>query len=223
MAVEESTEGGIGFGNLLRLAHREIMKGVHTMLPGVVDEFDSATQRAKVAIATAQQTYKGDKLSFPPLINVPVQFFRWGGFTISMPVKPGDECAIYFSERSMDLFLDQGGVDKVPVDGRFFDLSDAFIVPGLNSNGNIVPDYDNSNMVFKSDNGATVFTLTEDGRFSIENSTAEFVTTVSDLLGVLDNEVAVVTSGSSSGNWPLKGNIDGVYAALKTKIDSFKR
>jgi len=223
MATEESKERVVDLSLLLKNSHRELMKSVHTMLPGVVDSFDPVTQRAQVAVATAQALYGGKKLSFPPLLNVPVQFVRWGGFSMTMPVKQGDECAIHFSERSMDLFLKFGNIDRVPTETRFFDLSDAFIVPGLNSDNKIVPDYDKDNMVLKSDNGATVFTLTADGKFSIKNGTAEFVETVSDLLAVLENETVVVTGGSSAGTYPLAGNLSGAYTALKAKIDSFKR
>ena len=33
---------------LIKSAFTELMKGVHTMLPGVIESFDPSTQRAKV-------------------------------------------------------------------------------------------------------------------------------------------------------------------------------
>jgi hypothetical protein len=198
------------------------MKGIHTMLPGVIESFDSATQLAKINLATAQERTNGDKLSFPPLINVPVQFFRWGGFSITAPVNAGDECAVFFSERSMDRFLKEGGQDKVPFDARFFDLSDAYAVTGLTSSSNAVQNFDTSNLVIKADSGNTVFTLTPDGKFSIANSTGEFVTEVDKLLGVLAAETVVITGGSSVGTYPITGNTSGAYTAIKNVIASFK-
>jgi len=165
----ESNEGEIfSLANVLRNGFRELMKGIHTMLPGVIDSFNPATQRAQVSLATAQETVEGKKVSFPVLINVPVQFFRWGSFSMTAPINKGDECCVIFSERSMDLFLQQGGVDKVPNDARFFDLADAFAIPALNSDANIVPDYDPSNLVIKHDDGTVKITLTPEGEMKVE-------------------------------------------------------
>jgi len=219
---QESKQATSPLELVIRNGHRELMKGVHTMLPGVIETFDAVTQTAKINLATAQETSDGEKLSLPPLINVPVQFFRWGGFSITAPVKPGDECAVFFSERSMDRFLDEGGIDKVPYDTRFFDLSDAYAVTGLNSKGNTVDNFDTSNLVIKADNGNTVFTLTPDGKFSIANSSGEFVAAVEDLLGVLESETVVVTGGSSAGTYDITGNTSGAYSAIKSIVASFK-
>ena len=219
---DESRELPPSLETVIKNGHRELMKGIHTMLPGVIESFDSATQLAKINLATAQERINGDKLSFPPLINVPVQFFRWGGFSITAPVNAGDECAVFFSERSMDRFLKEGGQDKVPFDARFFDLSDAYAVTGLTSSSNAVQNFDTSNLVIKADSGNTVFTLTPDGKFSIANSTGEFVTEVDNLLGVLAAETVIVSGGSSAGTYPITGNTSGAYTAIKSVIASFK-
>jgi hypothetical protein len=192
------------------------------MLPGVIESFDAVKQTAKINLATAQETSEGEKVSFPPLINVPVQFFRWGGFSITAPVKAGDECAVFFSERSMDRFLDEGGIDKTPYDARFFDLSDAYAVTGLTSASKAVENFDTQNLVIKADNGNTVFTLTPDGKFSISNSSGEFVTAVDDMLGVLEAETVVVGGGSSAGTYAITGNTSGAYSAIKSIVESFK-
>ena len=202
---------------------RDYLKGHHTMLPAVVDSFNSSTQRAKVKIAYSQELFSGEKLAYPVLVDVPVFMMRWGGFTISMPVKKGDECGILFSERSLSRFKKFGVTNDPPTDVRFFDLSDGWAVCGLNSDKNKIPNYDSENLVIKSDNGSTAFTLTDDGKFSVENSSGEFVEEVSNLLGVLENETVVITSGSSSGTYPIAGNTSGVYSTIKSVIDSFKR
>ena len=219
---QESKQATSPLELVIRNGHRELMKGVHTMLPGVIESFDAVTQTAKINLATAQETSAGEKVSFSPLINVPVQFFRWGGFSITAPVKEGDECAVFFSERSMDKFLDEGGIDKIPYDTRFFDLSDAYAVTGLTSSGRAVENFDTSNLVIKSDNGNTVFTLTPDGKFSIANGSGEFVTAVDDLLGVLQAESVTVTGGSSAGVYPLDGALSSAYSNIKSIVASFK-
>lgn len=202
---------------------RDYLKSHHTMLPAVIDSFNSSTQRAKVKIAYSQELFSGEKLDYPVLVDVPVFMMRWGGFTISMPVKKGNECGVLFSERSLSRFKKFGSTNDVPTDVRFFDLSDGWAVCGLNSDKNKIPSYDSDNLVIKSDNGNTAFTLTNDGKFSIENSSGEFVEEVSNLLGVLEAETVTVTQGSSSGTYPIDGNLSGAYSTIKTVIDSFKR
>ena len=222
MGQQESKQSTSPLELVIRNGHRELMKGVHTMLPGVIESFDAVKQTAKINLSTAQERSDGEKLSFPPLINVPVQFFRWGGFSITAPVSPGDECAVFFSERSMDRFLNEGGIDKIPFDARFFDLSDAYAVTGLTSSSNAVLDFDTSNLVIKADNGNTVFTLTPDGKFSIANSSGEFVAAVDELLGVLENETVIIGGGSSAGTYDITGNTSGAYTAIKSIVASFK-
>lgn len=209
--------------DVLRTFVRDYLKSHHTMLPATIESFDSAKQRARVKIAYSQLMYDGGNLDYPILVDVPVFMMRWGGFTISMPVKAGNECAVLFSERSLARFKKFGATGEPPSNIRFFDLSDGWAICGLNSDKNLISSYDSDNLVIKSDNGNTVFTLTDDGKFSIENSSGEFVTALSDTLGVLENETVTINSGSSQGVWPIDGNTSGAYSSIKTIVDSFKR
>ncbi len=166
---EESKEDAVSTSLLLKNSFRELMKGTHTMLPGIIESFDAGDQTAKINLATAQELEGGAKLSFPPLTNVPVQFFRWGGYSITMPVNPGDQCAVFFSERSMDAFLSQGSTDTIPLNTRFFDLSDGFAVSGLYSSNRAISSFDTDNLEIRSDDGDNKIVLGDDGTILLEN------------------------------------------------------
>jgi hypothetical protein len=196
------------------------MKTVHTMLPGIIEEFDAITQTAKVNLVHSQRLVDGTELNFPPLINVPVQFYRWGAFSITAPVATDDPCAVFFCERSMDKYLELGAIGKPPNDKRFFDLSDGFAVPGLVPSTKVLSDFNEDELEIRSDNGNTKFRITDSGKIQIINGSGELISTISDILNQLQVESVTVTSGSSAGTYPVNGQ--AVYAALKLILDTFK-
>jgi hypothetical protein len=62
----------------------------------------------------------------------PVQYSSGGGFTITHPIKAGDEGIAVFASRCIDGWWDKGGVQKQAW-GRMHDLSDAMYIPGIRS------------------------------------------------------------------------------------------
>lgn len=152
---------------MLRQVIGDRLHSVHTMLPGVIDTFDASTQRATVLIGPASESVLGEAMPHPPIINVPVSFPHFGGYSLTMPVNRGDPVAIFFSERSMQDWKDAGVVGKVPKVVRFFSLSDAFAVPGCAPNGKFIPSFNTSATELKSDDGTVKIRLTAGGNVSI--------------------------------------------------------
>ncbi len=155
-----------GFADLtsmLRSCFLEQMKSVHTMLPGKVQSFNAGTGRAVIVIGPAQGLKNGQKLEFPPLIDVPVQFARFGGYAVTMPVNAGDTVAVFFSERSMDNWLRTGQTGQVPAEGRFFSLSDGFAVPGLWSS----PPSIGTALELKAENGSASVAIQSGGNVTL--------------------------------------------------------
>lgn len=165
--MSNSSERVSSMASLIKDGFLEMLKGVHTMLPGVIESFNATTQRAKVQLGTGIKLADGREIKHPPLLNVPVQFLRYGGFSLTMPVAAGDEVAVFFSERAIDTFLRTGEAGKVPDTGRFFSLTDSFAVPGLNSNGKIVPDYNSQDLELKADSGNCILKISLDGEFTV--------------------------------------------------------
>lgn len=216
---------------------KEMLKGVHTMLPATIESFDKDTQRAKVAIAYTMRRVDGTNLKYPALLEVPVQFPRWGGMAITFPVKPGDECAVLFSERAMDRFKELGAGDQPPHEARFFDLADGFALMGLFSKPNKLDGVSEDSLEIRTEvgdkkitlaesgqitleDGTTTLTLKADGKVSLNNGTGEAISLISDILNALTTDGVTITSGSSAGTWPL--NNRATYIAIKALWDSFK-
>ncbi len=153
------------------------LKDLHTSMPGIVESFDAEKQLATVqpAIRRIFVTRDGDTeilvpSDLPLLINVPVQFPRGGGFSLTFPVVKGDECLLVFCERSIDNWHEFGTV-KVPGARRFHSLSDATAFVGISSLPNKVPNYDDTNVELKKDDGTVSFKLLTDGTAELKADT----------------------------------------------------
>jgi len=208
------------FSVMMQTGIDSAFKHVHTMLPAVIDSFDSSSQRAVVKVAYSMELTDGTRLAYPPLLDVPVQFPRWGSFSITMPVSVGDECAVCFSERALDRFKEEGASEYPPLSARRFDLSDGFAVMGLFSSGNEVSDFQTDAIELKATDSGAVIRITDAGKVSIENSSEELIALLVEVLGVLESDGVTIASGSSAGTYPLDGAAS--YTALKTRLETFK-
>lgn len=186
------------------------MKEVHTMLPGQIINFDPVEQLADIQ-PLLQRNIDGKLQNLAVLPKVPVRFFKSGDFTITVPLKEGDEVAIYFIERSIDNWLEQGGIQS-PNDTRRFDLSDAYAVPVLYSQKQKITNFDPDNMVIKSTNGNSKITLKTTGEIVIDTTTA----TINGDLNVTGKITAPTIEASTSlkaGTAEVKDHVHGGVTA----------
>ena len=183
--------------SVLVTAIETYLKDVHTMLPGQIIKFDPATQLADVQIQLKRNN-NGELITLPVLSQVPVRFLKSGDFTITFPLKENDEVAIYFMERSIDNWLEDGGIQS-PNDVRRFDLSDAYVVPILYSQKQKITDFDPDNMVIKSTNGNSKITLKTDGTILMETTANTEITSAKT---IINNDVDI------NGNLKVDGTID---------------
>jgi len=143
--------------SVLSVAIDTALKDVHTILPGQIISFDPVSQTANIQ-PELQRNIDGELVNLPVLSAVPVRFMKSGDFSITFPLKEGDEVAVYVIERSIDNWFEDGGIQS-PNDTRKFDLSDAFVVPILYSQAQKVEDFDADNLVIKSSDGGMKITM----------------------------------------------------------------
>lgn len=108
------------------------LKDVHTCLPGIIESYDPGTQTASVQPAIKRVFSAQGAVNLPLCVDVPVAFPGGGDFYMTFPVERGDECILQFSERCIDYWFVNGGV-QLPAEYRTHDLSDAFATVGVNS------------------------------------------------------------------------------------------
>jgi len=150
--------------------YNTIFSMLRVSLPGIVQSFDPATCTCTVqpAIACQGVDAKGQiqSAALPLLTDVPVIFPRGGGCTITFPVKAGDECLVVFSDRCIDFWWQNGGVQE-PVDPRQHDLSDAFAFVGPQSQAQKISGISTTSVQVRTDDGSSFIELMQGGNVNI--------------------------------------------------------
>jgi hypothetical protein len=117
----------------------------HVALPAKITKFDSATQLASVQpyLKETHENEDGEEVSAAlKVINgVPVQFPGGGDFVITFPVAVGDPCWLVFSDRSLDVWKEKGGIVD-PVHLHNHHISDAVAMLGVRSKAGALAEFD---------------------------------------------------------------------------------
>lgn len=135
MALTTSALSG-DFSDALAATSAALSNSLRVALPGIIESFDPETVTCIVAPAIKGVITASDgstrSVSYPLLVDVPVVFPRGGGCTLTFPIKNGDECLVIFADRAIDFWW-QNGETQEPVNARQHSLSDAFVIPGPQS------------------------------------------------------------------------------------------
>lgn len=145
-----------------------------TALPGIVQSAPATdgTISVQPSIMGRLRTPSGEEqdVPLPLLIKCPLMNPAGGGFTVSFPIKPGDEVLVVFASRCIDAWWQSGGVQK-QLELRMHNLSDGFAVPGGRSVGNVPPNLHPDNVQLRNDAGTTFVEMTPDGDVNVETTT----------------------------------------------------
>ncbi|UUZ80628.1 hypothetical protein LJK88_38210 [Paenibacillus sp. P26] len=128
-----------------RVLTDSIFAGLRVAMPGIIESFSAETQTVTVRPAIREQIVDPDTLQpswvdIPVLLDVPVVLPRAGGFAITAPIKPGDECLVVFADRCIDAWYSLGDVQN-QMELRKHDLSDGFAIVGVSSQPRVLSNY----------------------------------------------------------------------------------
>jgi hypothetical protein len=152
-------------------------------MPGVIRSFDADTQTATVQPSLKLKVNVGEGVSYldlPVIQNVPVvlPFAQTAGLLLTLPIKPGDECMLVFSDRAIDFFVQSGGMQQTDTSAsadttspRGHNLTDAMCIPGIISNPQAVPKYSTTNIEMRDRERKHFISLGPDG-ITISDSVA---------------------------------------------------
>jgi hypothetical protein len=154
---------------------------IWTALPGIVQSFDpdAMTVTVQPAVKGQFQDERGNAQSvdLPVLADVPVCFPCGGGFTLTYPVKKGDEVLVVFGSRCIDGWWQNGDVGERP-DERMHDLSDGFAIIGPRSQlRKLDPSVDSENVQLRTDDGKAHITMMPDYTIRAQNPTSSVTMT----------------------------------------------
>lgn len=117
---------------VIRAAIESKLLDLHTSLPARVKSYNDATQTADVVPVIRRAVRKRDGSvaheDLPTIHNVPVMWHEGGGFSVRLPLAPGDHVWLIFSEAATAQWRATGQVSQ-PGDLRRHDLSYAAAIP----------------------------------------------------------------------------------------------
>jgi len=184
----------------------------HTAMPGIIEEYDAATGKASVQPALKRTYETGEVVNLPIINDCPVMFPRGKNFSLTYPLVKGDSCLIIFSERSIDSWLVQGGLND-PNDTRKHDISDGIIIPGL-FDFSVPAEADAENVILKNDKLKII--LLPDGKISISDGSVELISLISD---IADECSKILTNTLLGPQAPINA---AAFIAIKADIDKLK-
>jgi len=133
-------------------------------VPGIIQSFDPVEQTVTVQPALKERIIDNDgtiqMVNLPLLLDVPICFPRAGGFLLTMPIQPGDECLVVFSDMCIDAWWSQGGV-QVQSEKRRHDLSDGFAILAPTSQPRKITNYSINSAQLRSETGSSVVDIKE--------------------------------------------------------------
>lgn len=161
MSVNPQSLAG-GEQQAMKVLSDTIFSMLRVSMPGIIQSFDpiacTCTVQPAISGEVADEAGQFKSSPLPLLVDVPVVFPRGGGCTITFPVKAGDECLVVFSDRCIDFWWQNGGVQE-PVDPRQHDLSDAFAFIGPQSQAEVIGNISTSTLQMRTDDGAAYIEL----------------------------------------------------------------
>lgn len=182
----------------LRAAMDDFSANLWTATPGIVVSFNAAAMTVRVQPSVqGRLRSKSGEISYvqiPPIDDVPVIFPSGGGFSLTFPIAPGDECLVVFANNCIDGWWQSGGV-QLPAEIRLHDISDGFAFVGPRSQPNVITVADHPRLT------------SNDGTCYIEMSGNGTITLTAPTSIVLNTPIITGSNGGSAGTIAFDGSL----------------
>lgn len=204
------------FESVIASAIDGALKDLHTCLPAVVTSVSHANQLIGAQI-TIKRKLAGKLVLLPPLVGVPLRYPKSNTFSITFPIEVGDHVLIFFCERSIDVWLQNGGIVN-PFDVRKFSLSDAFAIPFMYPQTSVIPNFNTSNLEIKTNSGDTKIIVK--GSEDVEITTTGDVDATCDTASISATTSVAITSPITTvtGNLSVTGTISAPTINASTSL-----
>ncbi len=167
-----------------RLFLKQSLSEARTASPAFLVSDMSANQTVTVQIAIQERVrYNGQQQwwDVPPIVNVPILVPRGGGYSMTLPLKKGDQGMLIFCDTCFDNWWLNGQTASPPAQNqpplpgpspsgtqrqfevRRHHVHDCGFFPGMWSQNNLLSDYSTDSLQLRSDDGSTVIDVAEAG------------------------------------------------------------
>ena len=190
---------------------------VRTCYPAQIISFDAEKQTATVRLSMErvfsdlQAFYRKDTRQV--IEDVPVYFTEAGDYCITVDVKEGDDCLVWFAYRGYDHWLYEGkqeaGLDEqgFPMHyiERINDISDAFVTTGFRPIPHAIPNFQRNALEIRNKSRGQRITFHEGGIINIHNPSSDVVVDCTNFIVNASSSVklqtpSVTTTGTVHGD-----------------------
>lgn len=192
---------------------------VATRLPARVKDIDYGKQTATLEVLY-KPTFGSKQIDFPPLLEVPIQQPRGGGFAVTLPIKKGDYGFVDFGARDLDNWWETGEAREA-ASQRYHSFSDGVFIPGGSPAPKVMSNYDGENVFIGTDDHKNGLRVTPAGTVAIEGAGESLFAILSELLDALANDQLQINHGSSSGSGH-QLQYKAKYAELLGRLNTMK-
>lgn len=151
---------------IIRDAIQAELTNLWTCLPCEVIKYDpeavTVDVQSTIKIPINLPNGEIELVELPMFLDVPIMFPCAGGFTITHPIKQGDECLVSFADRNIDVWWQQGGIQN-PFDTRKHDLSDGFAFFRPQSQAKKISNISTTDLEIRNDENTCKIQITPNG------------------------------------------------------------
>lgn len=138
----------------------------------LVEDMNTTAQTVTVQIALQERVRTAKAVQWwdiPPITNVPIVTPRGGGYSITLPLKNGDEGLLVFCDTCFDNWWVNGKSSAPPASNvskasgsqrqlevRRHHVHDCGFVPGMWSQPHVLPSYSSNSLQIRTDDGNTI-------------------------------------------------------------------
>jgi hypothetical protein len=134
--------------------------------PGIIQGWDLTTHPQTVTVKLAiRENININLVPTPteiPVITVPFQVVRSGGYLLTLPIAQGDECLVIFADNDWHAWWQNGGVQN-QIKRRRHNLNDGFALLGVYSQPRNISNYSTTTAQLRTEDGSKYIELTTSG------------------------------------------------------------
>lgn len=162
--MPKMNERTMNIGELYSQLKDSIGFDLRVAAPGIIESVDYKRQTCTVQLAIREKlNYDGNLewVEIPTLLDVPFFVYSGGGYCLTLPIQPGDDCLVVFGDMCMDAWWQSGGVQN-QIERRRHDLSDGFAIVGFRSQPQIVIGYSSGTAQLRNAAGSAYIEISGD-------------------------------------------------------------
>ena len=164
--ITRSNERVLDEADLFLRSQEKMAFDLRVASPAIIQsvDFEKQTLTAKLAIRERflnSQNKQYEFVEVPELLDVPFFFASGGDYSMTFPIKEGEECLVIFADSCIDAWWQNGDIQN-PMRRRRHSLSDSFALVGFRSQPKKLENYSSDSLQIRKADGSVHIELKDD-------------------------------------------------------------